>query len=132
MPSAACSSRLNPVRQWRPVTARPGDGYVDFIALWGPVTDAVAYARTTFEAPCAGQLLLSLGSDDGFQLFANGAFIAGKNVYRGSAPGQELIHVPVVPGRNELLLRIHQGIGGWDFYTTARFRRDDATCNSAH
>jgi lysophospholipase L1-like esterase len=113
---------------WRPVTARAKDGFVDFLSLWGPTADAVAYARTTVEAPFAGDLLLSLGSDDGFQVFVDGAFVAGKNVFRGSAPGQDLICVPVAAGPNQLLLRIHQGIGGWDFYAAGRLRKEATSC----
>lgn len=98
------------------------EGYIDLVPILGPATQAVAYAACTFVAPADGELLLRLGSDDGYRLFLNGRLAADLPVFRGSVPGQELHRLPVRQGPNRLLLRIHQGIGGWDFYASAYLR----------
>lgn len=107
---------------WRTVAPAGPEGYVDLVPLLGPVNQAVAYARCSFAAPADGELLLRLGSDDGYRLFLNGAPAADVPLFRGSAPGQEVHRLPVRRGLNHLLLRIHQGVGGWDFYATAYLR----------
>lgn len=107
---------------WRSVEPVGPEGYVDLLPVFGPMTQVVAYAACRFNAPADGELLLRLGSDDGYRLFLNGRLAAEVPVFRGSAPGQELHRLPVRRGPNHLLLRIHQGIGGWDFYATACLR----------
>lgn len=111
-----------PPLPWQPVEPVGPDGYVNLLPLFGPVTHAVAYAQCHFVAPKDGELLLRLGSDDGYRLYLNGHLAGDLPLFRGSAPGQELHRLPVRKGTNQLLLRLHQGIGGWDFYATAFLR----------
>lgn len=107
---------------WKVAETAGPQGFVDLQPLCGPVNRAVAYARCTFTAPGAGELILHLGSDDGYRLWLNGQQVAEVPVFRGSAPGQEVYRLPVAQGENRLLLRIHQGIGDWNFYATAYLR----------
>lgn len=110
-----------PSLPWQPV-ASSADDHVDLVEVYGPVTQAVAFARASFTAPFDGDLHLSLGSDDGYKLYLDGEMVAGLPVMRGSAPGQEQYLVPVTAGPHTVMLRIHQGIGAWDFYATAHLR----------
>jgi len=113
----------NPARPAPPegatVAAEGPEGFVDLLPLFGPLSQAVAYAECTFAAPADGELLLRLGSDDGYRLYLNGRCVADVPVFRGSAPGQEEYRLPVGKGANHLLLRVHQGIGDWHFFATA-------------
>ncbi len=95
---------------------RPEEGFIDFVRLFGPVTQAVAYARCYVHVPTEAILRLRVGSDDGWKLFVQGRFAGGRDVYRGAAPDQDRIEVGLAPGWNELLFRVNNGAGDWHLY----------------
>jgi hypothetical protein len=59
---------------------------------------------------------ISLGSDDGLQVWFNGQKLVSENVSRGAAPDQQKLTLKLRPGKNELLLKITQGSGDFAFY----------------
>lgn len=95
---------------------RPEEGFLDFVRLFGPQTQAVAYARCHVEVPRAATLRLRVGSDDGWKAFVNGQPVGGRDIYRGAAPDQDRVEAPLAPGWNEVLFRVNNGAGDWQLY----------------
>ncbi|MDG1359167.1 MAG: PSD1 and planctomycete cytochrome C domain-containing protein [Phycisphaerales bacterium] len=75
------------------------------------------YVGREIYSPTARNLSVSLGSDDGIQVFRNGEKIFDRRVNRGVAPDQDRIEVPLVAGLNTLVLKIVNtgGAGGMYF-----------------
>ncbi len=95
---------------------RPADGFLDFGRLFGGMQQAAAYARCRLHVPGEAVLRLRLGSDDGWKLWVGGRFVGGRDVYRGAAPDQDRIEVPVAAGWNDILLRVNNGAGDWQLF----------------
>ncbi|NRA95519.1 MAG: DUF1549 domain-containing protein [Planctomycetes bacterium] len=81
------------------------------------------YLHRVVQAPSARSVDISLGSDDGIQVWLNGAKVFSKNVARGVAADQERTRLDLVKGRNELLLKIVNTGGAAGVY----FRKVDET-----
>jgi hypothetical protein len=103
-------------RRWS-VAREVRDGSVAAIPGPGPGVDY--FAREVF-APRAVELPVSLGSDDGFRLFVNGAEVASRDVQRGAAPDQDAAVLPLRKGRNTVVMKIVNtgGPGGLYFNPT--------------
>lgn len=83
----------------------------------------VVYARTTINANRAETRRLLLGYSDDVSVFLNGTLL-----YRGRSaqgfrdpgflgivnPENDVIYLPLRPGRNELMLAVSELVGGWD------------------
>lgn len=78
--------------------------------------NAANYIFRVIESPEQQTLALSLGSDDAIKVWVNGKEVLAKLVGRGAAPDQETLQVPINKGRNELLIKIVNGIGPSGFY----------------
>ncbi len=78
--------------------------------------NAATYLFRTIAAPDARQITLSLGSDDTITVWLNGRQVLAKEVYRGVAPDQEKLTVPLDAGENRLLMKICNGGGAYGFY----------------
>lgn len=92
------------------------DGFFDLDAFYEINDWVVAYAWTSFYSGQGGDALLHLGSDDGLVAWFNGARIAEADEYRDARPDQHVIPVRLRAGKNEILLKITEGILGWGFY----------------
>ena len=97
--------------QWTP---RPdfADGVVH------PLTgeNSAWYLQRTIAVAGEQDVQLSLGSDDGFALWIDGKPVLAKEVYRGAAPDQDAATLHLTPGEHRILLKIHNGGGGFGFY----------------
>lgn len=98
---------------------RPAEGFLDFGTLYGPLAQAVAYARCHIFVPEEARLRLRLGSDDGWKVFVNGRLAGGRDIYRGAVPDQDRIELALAAGWNELLVRVNNGAGDWQLYCAA-------------
>ena len=78
--------------------------------------NAATYLVRTIEAPAARQITLSLGSDDTITVWLNGRQVLAKEIYRGVAPDQEKLTVPLEAGENRLLMKICNRGGAYGFY----------------
>lgn len=117
--SAAFPPERGEPAPWAEATAhRPAEGFLDLVRLFGPVTQAVAYARCHVYVPTESTLRLRVGSDDGWKLFVRGRYVGGRDIYRGAAPDQDRLQVALVAGWNELLFRVNNGAGDWQLYCT--------------
>ena len=78
--------------------------------------NVATYLHRTITAREAAPLLVSLGSDDGIQVWLNGEKLLSKNVARAAAADQETVRLDLTEGENHLLLKINNGGGGYGFY----------------
>lgn len=76
----------------------------------------LAYLRRTITASEAGEMHLSLGSDDGFKLWINGALVAENNAKRPAQQDQDFVTIQLEAGENELILAIYNATEGSGFY----------------
>lgn len=74
------------------------------------------YLFREINAPVAGNIALSLGSDDAIKVWINGAEIVAKKIEGGAAPDQEKVNLPLKAGKNQLLMKIINGGGPSGFY----------------
>ncbi|MFO0963006.1 MAG: PSD1 and planctomycete cytochrome C domain-containing protein [Phycisphaerales bacterium] len=77
--------------------------------------DAEFVAREIVAA-APGTLELSLGSDDGIQVFVNGARVHERRIDRAVAADQEQVQVPLRVGRNLLVCKVVNTGGNGGFY----------------
>jgi len=80
-----------------------------------PHRSVAYYVALYVEPEAAGPVRIGIGSDDGFKLWVNGKYIAGKNVTRSLGIETDRYAVDLNNGRNLILLKIVQGGGptGW-------------------
>ncbi len=73
--------------------------------------NAAAYLRTTINAEKAQVIDLRLGSDDAIRVWQNGKIIHDNRASRGLTLNADLVKLALVPGTNELLIKIVNGVG---------------------
>jgi HEAT repeat protein len=95
---------------WRRVQANAGVVPLDQL-LGGD--NRVAYLRATLQSEIPRKVRFELGSDDGAKVWLNGEVIHAHNVNRGYVPGEDRFIGELRPGKNELLVKVTQGGGGW-------------------
>jgi hypothetical protein len=95
-------------------TSQDGAG-VDFIAAFGQVEDAVAYAYRSFRSASAVDAVMRLGSDDGAKVWINGKLVFGNHAHRALSDGQDAVLVRLEKGENRVLVKVGQGWGSWGF-----------------
>ncbi len=76
----------------------------------------VVYLAQVIEAPSPRTVELSLGSDDALWVWLNGERVLSRDVQRGAAPDQDRVSLPLVAGRNEVVLEIVNDLGGFASY----------------
>ncbi len=101
--------------QWRPSTRKEitDNGYLDFIRLLGPLTDAAVYVAAGIRSGSNQKLNLLLGSDDGAAVWINGKRIFHQVAARSAMLDQERISLPLRKGNNLLLTKVDQKVGHW-------------------
>lgn len=77
--------------------------------------DAVVYLYHAFESEKAMTLSLSLGSDDTLTLWCNGERVIHEDHERAAVTGQFQAEWKIKPGKNELLAKVCQYGGEWQF-----------------
>ena len=108
--------------KWEKKTDWPDGKVIDL----GPETVCAIYLFRTITVERDTILLVSLGSDDGIQVWLNGTEILANNTDRGTAPDQERIDLVLKKGENKFLMKINNNSGGFGYY----FRLDDAGVNT--
>jgi putative membrane-bound dehydrogenase-like protein len=92
---------------WKPVTVTDPKGLLNL----APPDKTVIFATATYDAPAAGNALLSVGSDDGIKVWLNGKLVHQNNIDRGLLPDVDRVAVPVVAGKNVLLFKVNNRSG---------------------
>ncbi|HUW60111.1 MAG TPA: PQQ-binding-like beta-propeller repeat protein, partial [Candidatus Bathyarchaeia archaeon] len=98
---------------WNPFMTVDPNGMVDLTAVYGQHDSDAAYAYAEIEFPAAQDLLLKIGSNDGFVCWFNGKEVGrfdGGRLYR---PDNDSINIHANAGRNQILLKIDQLGGAW-------------------
>jgi hypothetical protein len=98
------------------------DGQVQSLLIFKPEHNnwSVAYIYREIVAGAPAELPVSLGSDDTLSVFLNGKRLLAENVYRGAAPDQNQLTLPLQAGKNHLLIKVCQGEGDFAFYFAAK------------
>ena len=91
------------------------DSIVDLAVALSKSYPVFAYAYTEVEASEAGVQMIGLGSNDGAQLFVNGATVFDYPGQRGIKIDGDLIPVLLKKGTNHLLLKVEQHGNKWGF-----------------
>ena len=104
---------------WEPLKDGGDRPVIDLLAHVGPTEFAAAYLGTYViaEESCDRDLLV--GSDDGIVIWLNGEKVHQNITRRGCNPDDDRVPVHLAKGRNLLVAKVIQGIGGWAF--AARF-----------
>jgi hypothetical protein len=100
--------------KWVPAKA-DRRGFVDLGIAVGAIEFVNAYAYTEIESIHAREAVLSIGSDDGVQVWLNGKMVHKNETGRGFTPGSDKVAVYLKAGVNRLVLKIDNYVGGWGF-----------------
>ncbi len=87
------------------------------------------YRTITSDAPRV--ITAYLGSDDGLAVWLNGRQVLANDVPRVVAPDQDTVQLDLRQGKNDLLLKVFNGVGGSGFYFSLRPNRATATHTTA-
>jgi hypothetical protein len=101
---------------WKRITSSDSRGVVNLIKALGNKEWVVAYAYTEINSPQAKDVKLTVGSDDGVKMWVNGELVLSRDLYRGVDFQPDTLRVTLQSGRNQLLLKITQGVGYWEFF----------------
>ncbi len=88
-----------------------------------PPVNVGAYLACWVESPDARQALLAIGSDDGYKMWLNGQLVGTVEEERGAVPDNEMYPVELKQGKNLLMVKLLQSIGGWE--CCVRFLNND-------
>ncbi len=100
---------------WKPVETGDLLGVIDFMGSMGTLSNVSAYAFTRIHVDAATDAQVRCGSDDGIKVWVNGVAVHENNVDRGTAPDSDRAPIKLKAGDNDLLVRVTQGGGGWNF-----------------
>ncbi len=98
---------------WAPFMTTHANGMIDLTRVYGVHEWKAIYAYAEFELAEAADLLLKIGSNDGFKCWLNGEEVGRFDGGRAYAPDQDSLEVQGRKGVNKLLLKITQHGGGW-------------------
>ena len=98
---------------------------------WGPLnlkrfgspeanTEGIAYLYREVSAGRDVEVAFEFGSDDGLKLWVNGRLLIDVDAYRGLNVQDHQLDLPLNAGRNTLLAKVTQSVGGWDFQMRPR------------
>lgn len=91
-------------------------GVVDLLPLYQGDSDmkvAYAYAEVTIGA--VARALALLGSDDAAAVWVNGKEVHRAIIDRAVNPDDDRFQIPLIQGKNRILLKVDNGGGGWGF-----------------
>jgi hypothetical protein len=77
--------------------------------------NGIAYLYRTVTADRAGDLDVTMGSDDGLRFWLNGRLLAEADVPRGLNPEDHRVTLKLEKGVNHVFAKISQGAVGWDY-----------------
>ncbi len=110
-------------KNFRNQTWRYAPGVIDGQPITLAQGIGAEYVAREIYSPDERLLPLSLGSDDGIQIYRNGEMVFERQVARGVAPDQDQFDLPLVKGLNTLVLKIVNTGGAGGMY----FRADPPT-----
>ncbi len=109
--------------KWKPLTKGLGSWDINLESVYGSLDHCAAYMKTRVWSPLAQEARLEMGADDALKVWFNGKLVQDKYQNRGLAPRQDIVKVQLQEGWNDLLLKVVDHEGGWQF--CCRVRRPD-------
>ena len=73
------------------------------------------YAWAQIDVPEETAVMLGIGSDDSVKVWLNGELVHKHWIARGVTPDEDLVPVTFRKGKNQLVLKIQNGVVGWGF-----------------
>ena len=98
---------------WRRYVTDSSIGIVDLATIYGPLEGVAAYAYAEFDLPAAQDVVLKIGTNDGFKGWFNGAEFGRFNAGRSYSPDQDVFTVKGAAGVNKILLKVTQLGSAW-------------------
>ncbi len=102
-------------REWTEITAAGGTPKVTLHDKLSPNENVSAYAAVHLWTARQCDRTLLLGSDDGVAVWLNGKRLFQKYLARATRLDEDSVPVRLRAGHNLLVLKIVQGVSGWDF-----------------
>jgi hypothetical protein len=93
----------------------PLNAKIDFSTIYEKKDRAVAYAFCRIYSPTAGKVKATFGSNDGIQIYLNGKKVYRKFAKRSLILDEDKLILDLKAGRNDLLLKLDQNKGAWEF-----------------
>ena len=91
-------------------------GIVDLTQLSALNNDLnIAYLWAQIDMPEEKTVTLGIGSDDGVKVWLNGELVHENWLYREVAPDDDRVPVTFRKGKNQLVLKVQNGLGAWGF-----------------
>jgi len=101
--------------KWKLVTATGQQpGFVDLNKELGAPGDCGGYLKCQVYSPKEQPAVIECGSDDGIKIWLNGEVVHDNDVPRSFALNQDKVKIQLKEGRNDLLVKVVNGGGGWE------------------
>lgn len=101
--------------KWQDYITEDPDGKIDLTKVYGSLANVAVYAYAEVTLPKDRNLMLKVGSNDGFKCFLNGKEVGRFDGGRAYAPDQDELKVNGKKGVNKILLKITQMGAAWAF-----------------
>lgn len=99
--------------KWKLV--REDNGIIDLAKGSGGNSFAITYAYARIEVNENQEFIFGIGSDDAIKIWINGELILSNWTTRGLIPDDDLIHVRLKEGSNDIVVKIQNCGGQWAF-----------------
>ncbi len=99
--------------QWQFIQS--DNGIFDLTKIIGDTAYAITYAFSQIIMSVEKEFILAVGSDDAVKIWINGKLIHSNWIARGLFVDDDLIHVKLKKGRNEILVKIQNRGSSWAF-----------------
>lgn len=90
--------------------------HIDLARMFGRCDDASFYAYFRLETVRRERVRLMVGSDDGVKVWHNGREVWSQPVVRAALPLQDVVPLELVPGGNDVLVRVQNVSGDCGLY----------------
>ncbi|MFH1741969.1 MAG: PQQ-binding-like beta-propeller repeat protein [bacterium] len=101
--------------KWRNYYTVHSDGMVDLERIYGSDANLAAYGYAEVTLPKDQELLLKIGTNDGYKGWFNGEEVGRFDAGRGWGPDQDSLRIKAKKGVNKILLKVTQHGSAWAF-----------------
>lgn len=114
------------ILEWKPVVVEGVPAVLDLAAALGPAEHVAAYAFAVIRLQKAQPVEICLGTDDGCEVWLNGAKLNEVRGPRLLKPDEDRLPAMLKPGLNRLVIKVLQETGPWAFCARVTDRRGTA------
>ncbi len=100
---------------WHEYLTESPEGIVNLARFFGANPNTAAFVHTEIDLPAAQDLILHIGSGDGFTCWFNGEKVGGFDRQRRFTPSQTRVAVKGRPGNNTIVMMVSQIAREWAF-----------------